>query len=99
MKKIDPVRNEVVLSDNADLFTGHLTAEKINPMSVERFCPGQDFVAKIRYSHRGTPCRIAAADGDRIRIEFAEKVRAVAPGQPVVLYDGDDVAGGGIIVE
>ena len=99
VKKIDPVRNEVVLSDNADLFTGHLTAEKINPMSVERFCPGQEFVAKIRYSHRGTPCRIAAADGDRIRIEFAEKVRAVAPGQPVVLYDGDDVAGGGIIVE
>ena len=99
VKKIDPVRNEVVLSDNADLFTGHLTAEKVNPMSVECFCPGQEFVAKIRYSHRGTPCRIAAADGDRIRIEFAEKVRAVAPGQPVVLYDGDDVAGGGIIVE
>ena len=34
-----------------------------------------------------------------MRIEFEEKVRAVALGQPVVLYIGDDVAGGGIIAE
>ncbi|HIR71787.1 MAG TPA: tRNA 2-thiouridine(34) synthase MnmA [Candidatus Pullilachnospira gallistercoris] len=99
VKKIDFARNEVVLSDNAELFTDHLTAEKINPMAVEKFCPSQEFVAKIRYSHRGTRCRISEVSEKGMRIEFEEKVRAVAPGQPVVLYIGDDVAGGGIIAE
>ena len=99
VKKIDFARNEVVLSDNAELFTDHLTAEKINPMAVEKFCPGQEFVAKIRYSHRGTRCRISEVSEKGMRIEFEEKVRAVAPGQPVVLYIGDDLAGGGIIAE
>lgn len=33
----------------------------------------------------------------RVRIDFDEPVRAVTPGQSVVLYDGDYVVGGGII--
>ena len=32
-----------------------------------------------------------------VRVEFDEPVRAVAPGQSAVLYDGDVVVGGGII--
>jgi tRNA-specific 2-thiouridylase len=38
----------------------------------------------------------ATFDGEYVR--FAERQRAVAPGQSVVLYDGDDVLGGGIAV-
>jgi tRNA-specific 2-thiouridylase len=38
--------------------------------------------------------RPAAFDGETVR--FATPQRAVAPGQSVVLYDGDDVLGGGI---
>lgn len=34
---------------------------------------------------------------DEICCEFEEPVRAVTPGQAVVLYDGDYVAGGGVI--
>lgn len=34
-----------------------------------------------------------------VRVDFDEPVRAVAPGQAVVLYDGDVVVGGGIITE
>lgn len=34
-----------------------------------------------------------------VRVDFDEPVRAVAPGQAVVLYDGDVVVGGGIIAK
>jgi tRNA-specific 2-thiouridylase len=37
---------------------------------------------------------VATFDGECV--SFAERQRAVAPGQSVVLYDGDDVLGGGI---
>ena len=38
------------------------------------------------------------ADG-QMRLDFEEPVRAVTPGQAVVLYDGHYVAGGGTIVQ
>lgn len=41
------------------------------------------------------PCGRTGAD--EICCEFEEPVRAVTPGQAVVLYDGDYVAGGGVI--
>jgi tRNA-specific 2-thiouridylase len=37
--------------------------------------------------------------GGRARVEFRTPQRAVAPGQSVVLYRGDDLLGGGRIVE
>ena len=36
-------------------------------------------------------------EANKICCEFEEPVRAVTPGQAVVLYDGDYVAGGGVI--
>jgi tRNA-specific 2-thiouridylase len=36
-------------------------------------------------------------DGDEAAITFDEPERAIAPGQAVVLYDGDAVLGGGTI--
>jgi tRNA-specific 2-thiouridylase len=37
-------------------------------------------------------------DKDKIRVDFEEPVRAVTPGQALVLYTGDYVAGGGTII-
>lgn len=95
--KIDPIKNEVVLGEDREAFTDHLLADHLNAMAVERFEDGQQFMAKIRYSHKGTPCRVTVEDTDRIRLDFAEPVRAVTPGQAVVLYRGEYVAGGGLI--
>ena len=51
-----------------------------------------------RYYRRGDQaCRVQAEDGDRWRIDFDAPQRAVAPGQYVVLYDGDICLGGGTI--
>jgi tRNA-specific 2-thiouridylase len=36
--------------------------------------------------------------GERVTVVFDEPQRAAAPGQSVVLYDGDVVLGGGTIV-
>lgn len=51
---------------------------------------------KIRSRDRGTPGSWQL-DGDRLSVQFNEPVRAITPGQSVVLYDGDRVIGGGII--
>ena len=50
--------------------------------------------AKIRYSHKGAPCKIRRIGEDMVECRFDEPVRAATPGQAVVFYQGDHVAGG-----
>jgi len=55
----------------------------------------------VQTSAHGTPrpahVRVGDHDG-ALAVEWAEPQRRVAPGQSVVLYDGDEVLGGGIAV-
>ncbi|MBO5070126.1 MAG: tRNA 2-thiouridine(34) synthase MnmA [Roseburia sp.] len=96
--EIRPDTNEVVLGENEDVFTNELYANHLNFMAVPDFTDGMLLKAKIRYSHAGSMCRIQRISEDEIRCEFLEPVRAVTPGQAVVFYDGDYVAGGGTII-
>ena len=66
-------------------------------MAVEEFRDGDRFLAKIRYGHRGTFCRIERTGEDSLHCVFEEPVRAVTPGQAVVFYKDRYVAGGGTI--
>ncbi len=62
---------------------------------LRRPSPGEPVAARIR--HRGAllPCDIDALDP--LTLRFHAPARAVAPGQSVVLYAGDEVLGGGYI--
>lgn len=95
--EIRPETNEVVLGSNEDVFTDKLYANQLNFMALADITEEIELTAKIRYSHAGSRCKVKRTGEDEICCEFLEPVRAVTPGQAVVLYDGDYVAGGGII--
>lgn len=95
--EIRPDTNEVVLGENEDVFTDKLYADHLNFMSLPDIQGEVLLKAKIRYSHAESMCRVKRTGADEICCEFLEPVRAVTPGQAVVLYDGEYVAGGGII--
>jgi len=97
--EIRPDTNEVVLGKNTDVFTDHLRAVNINHMAVEHFEIGQRVMAKIRYNHEGALATIKEIGNDYIDLSFEEPVRAVTPGQALVMYEGDNVLGGGTIVK
>lgn len=95
--EIRPDTNEVVIGTNEDTFHDTLVADQVNFMSVDGLEKEISVTAKIRYSHKGSPCRIRMAGEDSIICQFEEPVRAITPGQAVVFYDGDVVAGGATI--
>lgn len=97
--EIRPDTNEVVIGDNNDVFTNVLRCDKLNWMAVDGLHgKSMEVTAKIRYSHKGSPCTIREIGEGMVECRFYEPVRAVTPGQAVVFYDGDYVAGGGTII-
>ena len=57
------------------------------------------FEAEVQIRYRGEPVpAVVEADGDRLRVEFRSPVRAVAPGQSIVVYRGDELLGGARIL-
>ena len=96
--RIDKERNEVVIGSNEDLMTDTLYGDHVNLMCVSSIEDGMRFQAKVRYNHRGALCTVSMDGKDRIKVLFDEPQRAVTPGQAVVFYDGDYVAGGATIL-
>ncbi|MDR1542189.1 MAG: tRNA 2-thiouridine(34) synthase MnmA [Clostridiales bacterium] len=96
VKKIDAQRNEVVLSDESELYRHDFEAEDVNWMAIEPFAGEKKLKAKIRYSHKEAEC-YACVDGEKVMCRFLEPQRAITPGQAAVFYDGDYVAFGGTI--
>lgn len=96
--RIRPETNEVVIGSNEDLFVRSLLCDRVNFMAVPGLSGEMRFHAKIRYNHSGAACTVCPAENDRVKVTFDEPQRAVTPGQAVVFYQGEYVAGGGIIL-
>lgn len=96
--EIRPQTNEVVLGRGEEVYTDHLVAHKVNYMAVEHLEIGQEVTAKIRYNDRGARAVVTDVGNDLFQLHFPEPVRAVTPGQAVVLYDKEYVLGGGTIM-
>jgi len=52
---------------------------------------------RIRHRHEGAPATVTARASGEATVAFDDPVRAVSPGQAAVLYDGEEVLGGGWI--
>ena len=96
--EIRPETNEVVIGEAEDVFTDTLRCRNLNFMALPDFPEEKIFLGKIRYAHQGAPCQVKRIGEDMLECRFLTPVRAVTPGQALVLYDGEYVAGGGTII-
>ncbi|MCQ2508385.1 MAG: tRNA 2-thiouridine(34) synthase MnmA [Dorea sp.] len=96
--EIRPETNEVVLGSNQESLSRTVKANKVNFMAVEDITEPVRAWGKIRYNHKGAWCTVEKTGEDEITCTFDEPVRAVTPGQALVLYDGEYVLCGGTIL-
>ncbi len=94
--EINADNHRVVIGKKEDLACRQLTANRLNFLTtIESTCFSAD--TKIRYRHSAAPAQIELMENDQMQVTFENPQNGVAPGQAVVLYEGDRVLGGGWI--
>lgn len=94
--RIDRERNAVVVGTDDDLMRREAVVAQVNWINPS-FAHSGNVMVKIRSTHAGEEAHLDPTGDGRVRVSFANPVRAVAPGQAAVFYDGDEVLGGGWI--
>ncbi len=94
---INPQRNTVVVGTADELGQNKLIAKRVNWVSGQ--VPSAPFAAqvKIRYKASHVPSWVEPLPDSRMAVHFDAPLRDITPGQGAVVYDGDQVLGGGII--
>ncbi|MCC7437628.1 MAG: tRNA 2-thiouridine(34) synthase MnmA [Armatimonadetes bacterium] len=92
-----PQNNTVEVGTADQLLHRGLTADSVNLIKYDSLPEPKRLLAKIRYKDEGAMATCHTAPDGTLHLTFDEPRRAITPGQSVVLYEGDDVVGGGII--
>ena len=95
----DMAANTVTVGPDSALYSGALRANDWNWFPFPALTEPQTVTARIRHSQKSYPATVYPEADGFARVEFDTPVRAVTPGQAVVLYQGDLVLGGGTITE
>lgn len=95
--KLDAVRNALVVGTASALGQSALLAKDMTYTQGKPPDPALALSAKIRSRSRPVGCRLQPLEGGSARIDLALPQRDIAPGQAVVVYNGDAVIAGGTI--
>jgi tRNA-uridine 2-sulfurtransferase len=95
---IEADRNAVIVGTKEQTYGTELVADNLNWIAITAPEHPIKAKAKVRYRHAEAEALITPQDDNTVHVKFAEPQMAITPGQAVVFYDGDKVAGGGTIV-
>ena len=95
---IHPESRAVTVGTDAELMRRELFADRLNWISIPTLTEPIRVQAKIRHRHEPAWATLSPAGQDLAQAVFDEPQRAITPGQAAIFFDGDEVVGGGWIV-
>lgn len=97
VKEIRPQTNEVVLASLNHMYKTHFFVSQVNVVDKSLFSSEFETITRIRYRKQNTLSRIILLENGMAKIELAEPLESIAPGQTAVFYRDGKVLGGGFI--
>jgi len=94
---VNPFTKRVTIGPASALEKDELIAERVHWISGAAPSAPIEVQARVRSRMADVAATVTPLDGGRARVTFAQKLRAVAPGQAVVFYQDDLCLGGGWI--
>lgn len=95
--KLDPDKNRVILGEKVDLLSNILHLTDVTIQKYSELPDHYQALVKIRYKDHGQMAKITKME-DYYECIFETPVSAATPGQSAVFYEGDQLIGGGIII-
>lgn len=92
--EIDAKKNVVVLGDDKYTYSKGLIAQSANFIPFDELNEEIDVEAKVCQWGWLLPSTITSLGNGRVKVIFSKKERAIAPGQSVVFYKGNEIIGG-----
>lgn len=93
----DIKNNRILLGSDRDLFKTSFTLREASFSACDMPEGDLNCLARVRYRAPFVNARVIPLGGRRLLVETESPVRAAAPGQSCVFYDGETLLGGGII--
>jgi tRNA-specific 2-thiouridylase len=94
---VNAFTRRVTIGPASALERSELIAERVHWISGSAPTEPIEVQARVRSRAADIAATVTPVAGNRARVEFAQKLRAVAPGQAVVFYNNDLCLGGGWI--
>jgi tRNA-specific 2-thiouridylase len=94
---VNPFTRRVVTGPASALERSELVAERVHWISGVAPSSPAEVQARVRSRMPDVAATVVPLEDGRARVTFAQKLRAIAPGQAVVFYQGDLCLGGGWI--
>ena len=97
VKEIRSVTNEVILAPLSNMYKTEFMIRDVNIVDQSLFTDGYDVTCRIRYRKQNTFCRVIFFENRIAKVELAEPLESIAPGQTAVFYRNGRILGGGFI--
>lgn len=92
-----PETREVVIGPREALLGHGVVAREVNWLVAQPPVVGDSVQVRVRHRAPLVNARVTRLDGGEIELSLDAPISAIAPGQSLVLYDGERVLGGGFI--
>lgn len=90
--------NTITVGPENDTYVKAIKAVNTSWILFDKLTGEKEFTAKTRYRQKEFPITVKPLEMENvIEVKFQKPVRFVSPGQSIVFYDGNVVAGGAII--
>jgi tRNA-specific 2-thiouridylase len=98
--EIDVINNKLIVGPIDKLNINTAIIDDVNLMKYDKITDGLECIVKVRSLDKGTNAKLYNIGDGKLRIDFLTEVKGgVSFGQSAVMYEDEDVIGGGIIVK
>lgn len=94
----DASANRLIVGFRDELLSSGAVARDVNLIGGDAWEAPREVQVKTHYRQRPVAATVEMSGDDELTVVFDELQSSAAPGQSAVLYDGDEVLGGGTIV-
>ena len=88
----------MVLAPLDNMYKTEFFVRDYNLVDASLFSADYDTTTRIRYRKQNTLSRVVILEDGYLKVELAEPLESIAPGQTAVFYRDGKVLGGGFII-